>query len=115
MFDVENESLNAGGIKIGKIVFCVLAALPVAAFMRIIFLPGTTKEEQFTNFLFGIFALLMSLIMTVIGSIITIYVLVKRSAIRFWLIALSFAAFPLLYWLASIVVEAVMGRPVMLL
>jgi len=114
MFDVENESSSAGGIKIGRIVFCVLTALPVATFMNIIFFPGTTKEEQFTNFMLGILALSMSLILTVIGSVIVIYMVAKRSAIIFWPIALFFAAFPLLYWLAAIVAEALVGRPVML-
>ena len=110
----ENLSSSEPGVRIGRIAFVVVAALPVVAFLHVVFSSGGTKDEQFSNFVLGILSLLLSLFMTVLGAAILTYVLIKRLPSRFWIPALFFAALPLLYWLTATLVGLIVGHPAML-
>ena len=81
MFESEIES-PPSAIRIGRIAFCVVAALPVAGFIHIVLYPGTDKDERMMNFLIGFLAMGLSLIMTVVGLVFLFSALLARRVSR---------------------------------
>ncbi len=96
----EIDTPNSTFSNIGRISYCVFAAIPIILWIVMGFQAGETREERFAAFLMGGLVLLLSLIVTIAGSIILVLVKISGQPIRFWVIAVAIGSLPL--WLGFI-------------
>jgi hypothetical protein len=81
---------------------------------HVFFWPGQTKDDRMGDMIIGLLMLSMSAILTLVGLVIVAASVWLKNPVGFWLIGLAVAAFPLLFWLLGILLELLVGHPVLL-
>ncbi|CAN5340809.1 hypothetical protein BH10ACI3_BH10ACI3_22230 [soil metagenome] len=102
-------------LTIARITYCVFAAIPLLVFFRFLLDPGQTKEERTSDFYQGMLMFMVNIPIVIVGIGILILQKIKRQPLRFWLIAVLFAALPILLSILAMIFTSVSGihiRPI---
>lgn len=94
MFD---DVPDGSRIKIGRIAFLVLSALPLAIAIHLLSDDPVDKHERLVNMLFGFIMIVLSSLLAVIGTTIVIRKITKGETILFWLCSTIVVALPEIY------------------
>ena len=86
-----------------RIVYLLLASAIDLGVLYLVIFPGASKEEMFSDFLFGTLLLIASLVLAAPVFLYLVWKLVKRERPIFWGIALLIAALPMLMFLAVVI------------
>lgn len=96
-------------LSVGRITYLVIAAIPVAIFLRLLLDPGETKDERFSDFLQRFLMLIVDIPVVLVGLVILIRSRLKRFPLRFWIFAVLFAALPILFGVFAMMFESVLN------
>src|SRR5205809_785526 len=90
----ESPSLTEGlrRLSIGRIIYCVVAALPVAISLSVSLDPS---EAQFHNALLSVLVLILDIPIAIVGIAILIWKKVKGERLVFWSVAVFIASTPI--------------------
>jgi hypothetical protein len=92
-----NEVPASSRIKVGRITFIVLSALPIAMAVHLLLDHPANKSEGLESMILGFLMMFLSLILGVIGAAIVIRKALKRESVLFWLCSTIAVALPGLY------------------
>jgi cytochrome bd-type quinol oxidase subunit 2 len=82
-------------VTVGRIAYCVFAAVPLALFLRLLLDPGQTKDERFSDFLQFWLLAFVNVPVVLVGIAILIWQRVRRNPVLFWFVAVLIAATPI--------------------
>ena len=95
---LESVSLTEGlrRLSIGRITYCVVAALPIAISLSLLFNPRMMVEDELGSTMLLLLMLILDVPIVLVGFAVLIWNKVKHEKILFWAIAVFIAATPLL-------------------
>ena len=99
------ESLRK--LTVGRIAYCVIAAIPLAIFFRLLLDPGQTKNEQFSDFVLGWLQTFLNVPIVLVGIGILIRQRILKNPTLFWLVAVVIASSPILIEIGLVLLEMV--------
>jgi hypothetical protein len=94
-------------LTVGRIAYCVLAALPLALFFRLLLDPGETKDERFSDFLQAWLLTFINLPVVLVGIAILVRERFHRNPVLFWGVAVFVAAIPILFEIGLLLLSSI--------
>jgi cytochrome bd-type quinol oxidase subunit 2 len=88
------ESLRK--LTVGRVAYCVVAAILLSGFFTLMLDPGQTKDEQFRASLFTWIVLIVDLPVVLVGVGILLLQKSRQQPLKFWTIAVLMASLPIL-------------------
>ena len=79
---------------IGRITYCVVAALPIAISLSLLTNPRLTHEDQLTSGVLSLLLPILDIPIMLIGIAILIWKKIKREPLLFWSVAVFVASTP---------------------
>jgi len=99
------ESLRK--LTVGRIAYCVVAAIPLAIFFSLLFDPGQTKAERFSDFVLSWLQTFLNVPIVLVGVGILIRQRIRKNSTLFWLVAIVIASSPILIEIGLALLEVI--------
>jgi len=96
-------------ITVGRITYCVVAALPVLIFLHLLFDPGQSRDDRLRDFMLGWILVFLNVPTALVGIGVLIWQRYQRHPMRFWLLAVFVSSVPLLFMIVSLILEGAAG------
>ena len=95
---IESLSLTEGlrRLSIGRITYCVVAALPIAISLSLLANPRLTHEDQLTSGVLSLLLPILDIPIILVGIAILIGKKIKREPLLFWSVAVFIASTPII-------------------
>lgn len=92
---------------VGRIAYCVFAAIPLVLFFRLLLDPGQTKDERFSDFVQAWLLTFINVPIVLVGVGVLIRQRSRGNRDWFWPVAVIVAAIPILFEIGLVVLSSV--------